>query len=46
MIYWIITVSYTHLDRTELVMGQDPAVELCEIEYRDLQEAIDGETEY
>ena len=34
------------MDRTELVMGQDPAVELCEIEYRDLQEAIDGETEY
>ena len=34
------------MDRTELVMGQDPAVELCEIEYRDLQEAIDGKTEY
>ncbi|MED9800049.1 MAG: PIN domain-containing protein [Prevotella sp.] len=34
------------MDRTELVMGQDPVVELCEIEYRDLQEAIDGETEY
>lgn len=34
------------MDRTELVMGQEPAVELCEIEYGDLQEAIDGETEY
>lgn len=34
------------MDRTELVMGQDPTVELCEIEYGDLQEAIDGETEY
>lgn len=30
------------MDRTELVMGQDPTVELCEIEYGDLQEAIDG----
>lgn len=34
------------MDRTELDMDQDPAVELREIEYRDLQEAIDGETEY
>lgn len=30
------------MDRTELDMGQDPAVELREIEYEDLQEAIDG----
>ena len=29
------------MDRTELVMDQDPTVELREIEYRDLQEAID-----
>ena len=34
------------MDRTELVIGQDPAVELCEIEYGYLQEAIDGEAEY
>lgn len=31
------------MDRTELEMGQDPAVELREVDYRDLQEAIDGD---
>lgn len=31
------------MDRTEFAMGQDPAIELHEIEYRDLQEAIDGD---
>lgn len=31
------------MDRTELTMGQDPAIELLEIEYGDLQEAIDGD---